>query len=307
VYTFKNLRRIKVEKIVSEFLIEELNNQYDSKTVSKILEGYNAKRKVTLRINTLKSSKEKICEELKNAGIEYSFVPWSENAIIIENALEVDLKKLSIYENGEIYLQSLSSMIPAIILEPKEKENILDMCAAPGGKTTQIAAMCENRVMLTACEKNKIRSERLKYNLNKQGVKCVNVMVADARTLSDYFSFDKILLDAPCSGSGTEGIFGKDFSEDLIKRSAKFQEELLKKAIKLLKPGKQMIYSTCSILEKENEEILDKMKKTVKIVPIDLLKFKDVPVIDGKIKGTLNVCPNELYEGFFVAKLEKII
>jgi NOL1/NOP2/sun family putative RNA methylase len=294
-----------LEKIIPEFLIEELNNQYDSKIVSKILEGYNAKRKVTLRVNTLKSSKEKVCKDLKNAKIEYSFVPWSENAIVIENALEVDLKKLTIYENGEIYLQSLSSMMPAIILNPQEKENILDMCAAPGGKTTQIAALSNNKAMITACEKNKIRAERLKYNLDKQGVKCVNCMQEDSRYLSDYFSFDKILLDSPCSGSGTVGIFTKDFTKDLIKRSTAFQETLLKKAIKLLKPGNELVYSTCSILKQENENIISKIKNEVEILPIDTKIINDIPTLPSTVEGVLTVCPTDLYEGFFVAKLRK--
>ena len=114
-------------------------------------------------------------------------------------------------------------MLPPIILEPKEGENILDMAAAPGGKTTQMAALTNNKAFITAVEKNKIRAERLKYNLQKQGVGCVNVMLEDARKLSDFFSFDKILLDAPCSGSGTMSIFDKNFNEELIKRSSKIQ------------------------------------------------------------------------------------
>jgi len=85
-------------------------------------------------------------------------------------------------------------MIPPVILEPKEKENILDMAAAPGGKTTQISAISSGKSYITACEKNKIRCDRLKYNLQKQGVGNVNVMQEDARKLSDFFSFDKILL-----------------------------------------------------------------------------------------------------------------
>ena len=179
------------------------------------------------------------------------------------------------------------------------------MCAAPGGKTTQIAALCDNKVMLTACEKNKIRYDRLKYNLEKQGVRCVNVMLEDSRKLSDFFSFDKILLDSPCSGSGTNGIFGKDFCVDLINRSSRFQEILLRKAINILKPGHEMIYSTCSILENENENIINKVRNLVDIVPIDLEKFEDIPLLENKIQGTISVCPSEFYEGFYVAKLRK--
>ena len=130
-------------------------------------------------------------------------------------------------------------------------------------------------------------------------------MLEDARKLSDYFSFDKILLDAPCSGSGTEGVFNEKFSEELIIRSSKTQEELLRKALKILKSGKEMVYSTCSILEIENECILSKFKNEIEIVPISD-KLKEVlPTLPTSVEGTLCVCPSELYEGFFVAKIRK--
>ena len=218
---------------------------------------------------------------------------------------EEEIRKLEIYENGEIYLQSLSSMLPPIILEPKAGENILDMTAAPGGKTTEIAALTENKAYITACEKNKIRAERLKFNLQKQGVKSANIMVEDARKLSDYFSFDKILLDAPCSGSGTENIFDKNFSKELVERSVKFQEELLSKALKILKPGGEMVYSTCSILKQENEKVLERVlsKGNAQIEPITV---QDIEVLPSKIAETITVCPTENYEGFFVAKIKKL-
>lgn len=103
------------------------------------------------------------------------------------------------------------------------------------------------------------------------------------------------------------GIFGKDFGIDLINRSVKFQEQLLRKAIKILKPGGEIVYSTCSILENENEAILNKFKNEIEIVPLKLEDFKDIPNLPVKINGTLCVLPNELYEGFFVAKLKKRI
>ena len=196
-------------------------------------------------------------------------------------------------------------MLPPIILEPKAGENILDMTAAPGGKTTEIAALTENKAYITACEKNKIRAERLKFNLQKQGVKSANIMLEDARKLSDYFSFDKILLDAPCSGSGTENIFDKNFSKELVERSVKFQEELLSKALKILKPGGEMVYSTCSILKQENEKVLERVlsKGNAQIEPITV---QDIEVLPSKIAETITVCPTENYEGFFVAKIKKL-
>lgn len=290
---------------IPQFLEEMLQKQYNNEITNKIINGYKEQKNVTLRINTIKTTKEKIKECLNQAKIEFQEVEWNRDALIIKNAREEEIRKLEIYENGEIYLQSLSSMLPPIILEPKEGENILDMAAAPGGKTTQMAALTNNKAFITAVEKNKIRAERLKYNLQKQGVGCVNVMLEDARKLSDFFSFDKILLDAPCSGSGTMSIFDKNFNEELIKRSSKIQEELLKKALKILKPGGEMVYSTCSILKQENEEILEKVliKANAEIEPINLTEIVTLP---SKIDGTITVCPTENYEGFFVAKIRKL-
>ena len=210
-------------------------------------------------------------------------------------------------------MQSLSAMIPAIVLEPKENENILDMAAAPGGKTTQMAAISQNKALITACEKNKIRAERLKYNIIKQGASRISVLNQDARTLDDFFSFDKILLDSPCSGSGTLYAYNKKnekyFTEELIDRSVKVQKVLLDKALKILKPGGEMVYSTCSILNCENESIIKNVckKYNTEIIPIDEEKFKSVPKLPTDIKGVMCVCPTELYEGFFIAKIKNML
>lgn len=294
-----------MEKQIPQFLKNLLIEQYGEEISAKIENRYKVQRPVTLRANNLKTSLEKVKEKLDEAQIEYETISWYEKALIIKNVREEEIRKLEIYENGEIYLQSLSSMLPPIILEPKAGENILDMTAAPGGKTTEIAALTENKAYITACEKNKIRAERLKFNLQKQGVKSANIMVEDARKLSDYFSFDKILLDAPCSGSGTENIFDKNFSKELVERSVKFQEELLSKALKILKPGGEMVYSTCSILKQENEKVLERVlsKGNAQIEPITV---QDIEVLPSKIAGTITVCPTENYEGFFVAKIKKL-
>ena len=296
---------------IPDFLYERLLKQYGEKLTESILKGYSVKRYVTLRVNNLKSNTAKIKAILNSLNIKYSEVEWSREALILEEIDETEIRKLSIYENGEIYLQSLSSMLPAIILEPKPDENILDMAAAPGGKTTQMASISQNKALITACEKNKIRAEKLKYNIEKQGANRVNVLIEDARNLDSYFSFDKILLDAPCSGSGTINLnnekLEKIFTEELINRSVKTQYELLKKAISILKSGHEMVYSTCSILEEENEKNIEKILKNqnIEIVPIDEKLFEGASLLPSKIKGTIVIAPNELYEGFFIAKLRK--
>lgn len=294
---------------IPSFLKEKLTTQYGEEITQKIIKGYMAKRKTTLRVNTLKTSSTNVIDILDKNNIKFKKVNWYNDAFIIENANESDIQKLDIYQNGEIYLQSLSSMLPPLILNPQEKTDILDMAAAPGGKTTQIAAIVNNNASITACELNKIRAERLKYNIEKQGAKAY-VMVTDARKIDSFFSFDKILLDAPCSGSGTldlnTGISEKNFSLNLISKSVKAQTALLEKALKILKPGCEMVYSTCSILQEENEEVLEKVlsKNKAKIVLIDF-ELKDLPLLPTKIPGTLCVAPNDLYEGFFIAKIQK--
>lgn len=297
---------------IPEFLYNMLIYQYGENISNKIIKGYSQKRPVTLRANTLKTNISYIKNFFDNLGFKYKEVSWYTDALIMENISIDQIKNLEIYKSGEIYLQSLSSMIPPIILSPQENENILDMASAPGGKATQMLALSSNKAFITACEKNKIRAERLKYNINLQSANRINVMVKDSRTLDDFLSFDKILLDAPCSGSGTINIndnkLEKYFTEDLVNRSTKIQFNLLKKAITLLKPEHEMVYSTCSILSKENEEILQHFidSNKVEIIPIDLNQFSDVDILPVNINGTLFICPSDLYEGFFVAKLKKI-
>lgn len=297
---------------IPQFLIEMLEKQYGKELTNEILKGYTIKRKVTFRVNTLKTTSEAVEKVLKDTGIEYSKVLWSDNAYIVKNATEKELQELDLYENGEIYLQSLSSMLPPIILEPIEGFDILDMAAAPGGKTTQIAALTNNKAHITACEMNKIRAEKLKYNIQKQGAISVYVMETDSRRISDFFSFDQILLDSPCSGSGTLNVednnIEKYFTKKLIDKCTKTQFELLKKAIKVLKSGREMVYSTCSILQCENEEIVNKILKShqCEIIPIEFNGIEGIPLLPSKIKGTICVKPTDLYEGFFVAKIRKI-
>ena len=298
--------------MVPDFLIDMLEKQYGKDLKDRIIVGFGKNRKVSFRVNTLKTNVENVIKILSENNISYKKVSWCDEAFIIENVKEDEIRNLDIYKNGEIYMQSLSSMLPPIILNPKENMDILDMTAAPGGKTTQIATICNNNSRITAVEMNKIRSQKLKYNIEKQGASSVYVMEQDARKIDDFFSFDSILLDAPCSGSGTINSndlkLEKFFTKNLIEKSKKTQRELLNKAIKILKKGSIMVYSTCSILQEENENIISDILKTKK-VELEEINFKgieELPRLPEKIKGTLLVMPDEEYEGFFVAKLKKI-
>ncbi|MFR4550625.1 MAG: RsmB/NOP family class I SAM-dependent RNA methyltransferase, partial [Clostridiaceae bacterium] len=154
-----------MEQMIPGFLEEMLKKQYGEEVFAKILAGYQARRPVTLRVNPLKADRNTVEQALTGAGIAFKDVSWYEDAMIIEGAREPEIQELPIYKEGGIYLQSLSSMLPPLFLAPKAGETVLDMAAAPGGKTTQMAAMTGNQAQITACEKNKARSEKLKYNL----------------------------------------------------------------------------------------------------------------------------------------------
>ena len=293
------------------FLQDILENEYGKDLKNTIIDGYKTKRATTFRANTLKTNSKIVEKYLNDHIMKYKKVKWSDEAFILIDNNENDVRSLDIYEKGKIYMQSLSSMLPAIILGPKSDENILDMTAAPGGKTTQLVALSDGKACITACEKNKIRMQRMKFNIEKQGATRANIMNEDARKLDDFFSFDKILLDAPCSGSGTLNFNDKDlqtkFTKDLVNRSIKTQKELLQKAVKILKKGGELVYSTCSILKEENEKNLEQLIKNNKLelIPINKDLFAEIPLLPVTLEGTICVCPNELYEGFFVAKLRK--
>lgn len=295
-----------------QYLYDSLLEQYDMNIVDSIIKGYMTTKLTTIRVNSLVVTPLDILNKLKDNNIKCERVGFFDHALVLKNGNEKDLEKLDIYEKGEIYLQNLSSMLPPLVLNPKKNTRILDMCSAPGSKTSQICALTNNESNIYACELDMIRHERLKYNLNKQHCENVTTFQMDARKLNFDFKFDSILLDAPCSGSGTIDLNDKktyiSFSEKLVLKSSNMQYALLKKAIELLDSGKTMIYSTCSILKIENEDVVNKILKefsNVEVVPIFFQGMNNLPTLPTTIKGSLLVRPNEFFEGFYVCKLKK--
>ena len=289
---------------IQAYLNNLLVNYYGNDITNKILDGFNQERITSLRVNTLKTTKEEVIDVLKNNNIEYKNVDNMDFALII-NADESVIRELNIYKEGKVYLQSLSSMLPPLYLDLKEGSTILDMASSPGGKTSEICALMNNKIFVTATEVNTIRFDRLKHNLELLGCKNITCLKKDARDLDDYFVFDNILLDSPCSGSGTieNGDYSK-ISEELINKIQKTQYELLKKALTMLKKGNTLVYSTCSILKCENEDIIEKVKKefNIEIVPIET----NIKTLPSTIDGVITVMPTKEYEGFFVAKIKKV-
>lgn len=289
---------------IPAFLTKRLFAQYNEEDANRILTGYATRRPVTFRVNSLKASKEEVEAECAALGIEIKSSPVP-NAYFVGNMRERELSETPLYKNGKIYLQSLSSMLPPFLVKPEKGESILDMTAAPGGKTSLLSALSGGEAFLTACEKDKIRAERLKYNLKKLDVPKTSVLVQDALALDEFFRFDKILLDAPCSGSGTLTPYGGiRISEKLLENSVKLQEKLLRKALKLLKNGSVLVYSTCSVLKEENECVLERvlMEGSYELLPPEL-PFS-VPQLKS-MKNTLLVLPDGEFEGFFCALIRK--
>lgn len=288
--------------------IEEIYSTYNQRISDKILMGIDSKRLTTLRVNTLKYDINNLTRYFDKVNIEYDKVLWYDDALIIKNANESELQQLDIYKNGYIYIQSLSSMIPPLVLNPREGENILDLTAAPGSKTTQMACMMHNKGYILANELNKIRCEKLKYNVNMQGAEIVEITNKDGTELNYKEKFDKVLLDTPCSGEGRfiledENTY-KTWSIKQVNELAKLQKKLIKSGVDSLKNGGEIVYSTCTLNKKENEEIVDWAIKNLKLELLDIdLKIKDSIKILNK---AMQILPNETQEGFFIAKLRKI-
>ena len=244
--------------------------------------------------------------------------------VLADGARERDLWDLDLYKQGKIYLQSLSSMLPPLALSPRAGADILDMCAAPGGKTSQMAALAPGgdgvrAARVTACEVSKPRAEKLEHNLAKLGAKNVQVMRTDASKLDDWFSFDQILLDAPCTGSGTVHVQDDHAARYLTPALAsgveRSQRALIDKALRVLKPGGELVYSTCSVLARENEDVVSwalSRHKDCELVgaglPAGALGSEEfsVPTLSCGLDGALTVCPSDLFEGFFLAKIRKL-
>ena len=295
-----------------EYLVKALNDQYGAETAARIEEGFANRRPVTLRVNTIKTSTDAVKAALAAAGIVCEPVPWYADALILPDIREDAVQALPMYERGEVYLQSLSAMVPALVLAPRRGESVLDMAAAPGGKTTQMAAISGNEANITACEKNKIRADRLQFNVDRQGARHTVVMNTDARQLDDFFRFDKILLDAPCTGSGTilltEGEPQRRMDAAWVKKTVATQSAMLQKALRLLRAGGELVYSTCSVMGCENEEVLHRAMTGVKaeIIPICDTLMQAIPCLPTTLPGTMVVCPTSLYEGFYVAHIRKL-
>ena len=281
----------------------------------------------SIRCNNLKISPDKLKEKLTNRGwnIKQPFDEFPEVMIVEDKLLPGELGNAKEHLLGYYYVQDISSMLPLMVLKPKPDEIFLDICASPGSKTTQAASMMENKGVIIANDKDFRRLNVLISNLEKCGVMNAIITQHDGvnlcKTLDEKlgFKFDKILVDAPCSGEGTlrKSIKTYDlWNKKIIEKFSRTQKKLVGSAIKLLKIGGEMIYSTCTLAPEENEEVVDFILKNfdVEIENISLpLKTRqgicewENKAYDKSLVNTCRVYPQDNdTDGFFLAKIKKL-
>lgn len=280
----------------------------------------------SLRCNTLKISPNQLKNRLEEKGwkIKIPFEDFPEIMIVTSSLLPGELGRALEHVLGYYYIQEIASMLPSLVLNPKPNEKILDLCAAPGSKTTQIAAMMKNSGILIANEVKFGRLKVLSSNLERCGVINAIVTRKDGIALCKRFEkqnyfFDKILLDAPCSGEGTIRSVPKGlemWNPKTIENLSQLQKALIASAISILKPNGELVYSTCTHAPEENEEVIDFALKNfnVKIKKINLpvktrqgiIKWKDKSY-SNNVKLSCRIYPHDAdTEGFFIAKIKKI-
>ena len=297
------------DKLIKPKFIErykEICPEYD-----KFIEASKAFPKKSIRVNTLKTSVNDLKKRITNWNLKQ--IPWCKEGMWIKHEEgRKDIGNLLEHTLGYIYVQDGSSMIPPIVLDPQPGETILDMCAAPGSKTSQIAQYMKNKGTLVANDYKGIRLASLGINLNRCGVTNTIITLSPGHKIRGV-KFDRILVDAPCSGTGTINKsfrILKEWNPKGIERLAATQKKLIENAFHLLKPGGTLVYSTCSCEILENEANVEWALENLqlKLEKIDLPINKSEPITDNKeIKEkVLRIWPYDNdSEGFFVAKFRK--
>ncbi len=299
-----------MDRRIPEYLQTALIRDYGREEAENIAAGFVPRRPVTLRLNPLRGEPAETESLLRGAGLDPWPVDWYADARILYVAEEKGLQALPLYDEGRVYLQSLSAMVPALMMGDLRGKTVLDMCAAPGGKSTQLAALAGGNVDLTCCERDAIRAERLQHNLALQGVRRCSVLNTDARQLDPMFRFDAVLLDAPCTGSGTlllgDGEKPRRMEPAWVQKTVKTQRALLRKAMAVLKPGGVLVYATCSVLREENEDaVKTALAAGLRLEAPDPALTAALPLLPAALPDVLCIRPTELYEGFFAARLRK--
>jgi len=254
-------------------------------------------------------------------NFSYKEGPFS-NSYILEDSSNIS--SLPPFDNHEIYVQGLASMIPAIVAKCKPGELVLDLCAAPGSKSSQIANDTNDGVALTCVENNTARLYALKENLVQQNIHNYQLLRADAAQIqynSQFWEkFDKVIADVPCSNEGNirfnDTRLVENWNPKLAKKISQLQKKIISSGIKSLKKGGRLVYSTCTYSVEENEEVVDWALKHFKDVRLESIDLPITNILPGKttfekknfdesLSKTTRILPNHLFDGFFVASLLK--
>ncbi|KAI5969690.1 NOP2 [Candida margitis] len=308
----------------SEFLADKLFNLFSPSEAIEFFEANETARPITIRTNTLKTRRRDLAQNLVNRGVNLQPIgSWTKVGLQIFDS-QVPIGATPEYLAGQYILQAASSFLPVIALDPQENERVLDMAAAPGGKTTYISALMKNTGCVFANDANKARTKSLIANIHRLGCKNTIVCNYDAREFPKVIGgFDRILLDAPCSGTG---VIAKDESVKVSRTEKDFmqiphlQKQLLLSAIDSVdansSTGGVIVYSTCSVAVEENEAVVDyalRKRPNVKLVETGLAIGKEGFTsyrgkhFNPKLSLTRRYYPH-IYnvDGFYVAKFKKI-
>ena len=288
------IERISKTTSMPVWIIEELlkDRDYNISNVRKICGNLVQRPNITIRRNNLKINKEEFEKQLKERNINFTEIEENKDFYIVEKIKNIE--NLDMFKKGYFTVQDLSAGMSAYMLEPKENEYILDACSAPGGKTTYIAELMNNKGKILAWDLYEARTNLIKENAQRLGINIINTETNDATKYKAEYNekFDKILLDVPCMGIGVikrkPDIKWHRKPEDL-KVISKVQYEILENCSKYVKKGGTIIYSTCSILEKENHGIIQKFLEKNPIYTTTEIKIE----------------PTEKQDGFYIAKLIK--
>lgn len=285
-------------------------NSYPEKIVEDMLESFMGRPELTLRVNTLKASRDELIAELSDSGVKAKKSILSENAINVSSTGSIE--SLKAFKDGKMYVQDISSIIASEAVYPKAGEKVADVCAAPGSKSFSMALLAEDKAEISSFDLYPHKVELIKKSAERLSITSINANVRDALSSSEELEgkFDAVLCDAPCSGLGVIGrkpeIRYKSFEE--MQSLPELQYKILANTAKLVKKGGRLIYSTCTLNPEENGKIADKFlseNKNFRALPLKLNENIKRGIVEPENQLTLFPHINNT-DGFFVSAFEKV-